>query len=392
MRSCGGLKMKNQVILKHHNHLKSSREFFLMKVPEELDVFFYSIVFFVVVALMIVVFGKIDDVVKVRGIVRTKENVSSVKNVIAGKITEMSYEPGQKVCKGDELFKIDSTIFEAQKENLLAVKKDLINKLEVVELLIQSFELEKNVIPHEEILAFTRFDSYLKSLNELKMNALIARKLYQDEMENPKAMQSKKNMEMREIEFRLAETSVEKIRADFIRDLYLEKNQLDLEILKTEKELTALENQYDFLVVRAPVDGFVQEVSSLNVGDYLSGNSVVLNIVPNDLKNFRVEIQIPPKDIGKIKVGLKVKYRLSAFPFFEYKGAEGVVTSIDPDIRGSESGNLFYSVYADIDRIEFENNRGEKFPIKAGLETDTRIVLETRNILYFVLKRMDFLC
>lgn len=384
--------MKNQVILKHHNQLKSSREFFLMKVPEELDVFFYSIIFFVVVALMIVIFGKIDDVVKVRGIVRTKENVSSVKNVIAGKITEISYEPGQKVCKGDELFKIDSTIFEAQKENLLAVKKDLINKLEVVELLIQSFELEKNVIPHEEILAFTRFDSYLKSLNELKMNALIAQKLYQDEMENPKAMQSKKNMEMREIEFRLSETSVEKIRADFIRDLYLEKNQLDLEMLQTEKELTALENQYDFLVVRAPVDGFVQEVSSLNVGDYLSGNSVVLNIVPNDLKNFRVEIQIPPKDIGKIKVGLKVKYRLSAFPFFEYKGAEGVVTSIDPDIRGTESGNLFYSVYADIDRIEFENNRGEKFPIKAGLETDTRIVLETRNILYFVLKRMDFLC
>lgn len=384
--------MKNQVILKHHNHLKSSREFFLMKVPEELDVFFYSIIFFVVIALMIVIFGKIDDVVKVRGIVRTKENVSSVKNVIAGKITEMSYEPGQKVCKGDELFKIDSTIFEAQKENLLAVKKDLINKIEVVELLIQSFELEKNVIPHEEILAFTRFDSYLKSLNELKMNALIARKLYQEEKENPKALQSKKNVEMREIEFRLAETSVEKIRADFIRDLYLEKNQLDLEILKTEKELTALENQYDFLVVRAPVDGFVQEVSSLNVGDYLSGNSVVLNIVPNDLKNFRVEIQIPPKDIGKIKVGLKVKYRLSAFPFFEYKGAEGVVTSIDPDIRGTESGNLFYSVYADIDRIEFENNRGEKFPIKAGLETDTRIVLETRNILYFVLKRMDFLC
>ena len=384
--------MKNQVILKHHNHLKSSREFFLMKVPEELDVFFYSIIFFVVIALMIVIFGKIDDVVKVRGIVRTKENVSSVKNVIAGKITEMSYEPGQKVCKGDELFKIDSTIFEAQKENLLAVKKDLINKIEVVELLIQSFELEKNVIPHEEILAFTRFDSYLKSLNELKMNALIAQKLYQDEMENPKAMQSKKNIEMREIEFRLAETSVEKIRADFIRDLYLEKNQLDLEMLQTEKELTALENQYDFLVVRAPVDGFVQEVSSLNVGDYLSGNSVVLNIVPNDLKNFRVEIQIPPKDIGKIKVGLKVKYRLSAFPFFEYKGAEGVVTSIDPDIRGTESGNLFYSVYADIDRIEFENNRGEKFPIKAGLETDTRIVLETRNILYFVLKRMDFLC
>ena len=56
------------------------------------------------------------------------------------------------------------------------------------------------------------------------------------------------------------------------------------------------------------------------------------------------------KDMGKIKEGLKVKYRLSAFPFFEYKGAEGTITAVDPDIRSGDSGMLYYIVYADLDR------------------------------------------
>ena len=140
------------------------------------------------------------------------------------------------------------------------------------------------------------------------------------------------------------------------------------------------------------MDGYVQEIASLNVGDYLEANSEVLKIIPNDNENFRVEIWISPKDMGKIKVGQKVKYRLSAFPFFEYKGADGIITSIDHDIRKSEDGSrVYYSVYADIDRINFSNRHGDTFPIRAGLETDVRIVMEQKPIIYFILKKLDFI-
>ena len=88
----------------------------------------------------------------------------------------------------------------------------------------------------------------------------------------------------------------------------------------------------------------------------------------------------------------KVKYRLSAFPFYEYQGADGIITSIDPDIRNSPDGkNVFYSVYADINRIVFSNRRGEKFPIRAGLETDVRIVLDRKPIIFYLLKKLDFI-
>lgn len=161
--------------------------------------------------------------------------------------------------------------------------------------------------------------------------------------------------------------------------------------MKKKQNLDTLDNQYVFLEIKAPMSGYIQEISSLNVGDYLEANTNVLNIIPNDNENFRVELRITPKDMGKIAIGQKVKYRLSAFPYFEYRGAEGKITSIDPDIRTvAEGNNVFYSVYADIDRVNFSNRQGDSFPIRAGLETDVRIVMDRKPIIYFILKKLDF--
>ncbi|MBQ5848218.1 MAG: HlyD family efflux transporter periplasmic adaptor subunit, partial [Treponema sp.] len=157
-----------------------------------------------------------------------------------------------------------------------------------------------------------------------------------------------------------------------------------------EKEINQLDSQYEFLKVYAPIDGFVQEISALNLNDYIESGKSVLNIIPNDSKNFKVEMFVSPKDMGKIKPGLKVKYRLSAFPFFEYKGANGVITSVDPDMRTDESGKLYYIINADIDRVVFENKKGESFPIKAGLETNSYIVLERNSIISYILRKIDF--
>ena len=149
---------------------------------------------------------------------------------------------------------------------------------------------------------------------------------------------------------------------------------------------------YDFLNIYSPVDGYVQEVSSINVNDFVQANTNIVNIIPDDLKNFRVELKVSPKDIGKIKEGMKVKYRLSAFPFFEYKGATGIIKSMDADIRTNPAnGALYYVLYADIDKTRFSNSKGESYPIKAGLETDARIILQKNRIIYYLLKKIDFI-
>ncbi len=384
--------MKKMIVLKHQNDMKYSREFFQMEIPKELSLIVYVILSICVITISIIVFGRIDDVIKTGGFVRTKENVSSVNNVIAGKIIELNYNPGEKVRKNDILYKIDSTMYEAQRSMLIYEQEDLEKKLKGLETLVNSFNANINMCDEEDALSYSRFDAYLKNKEVLEIKTEIAEREYQFENTKPKTIRNSYEVESKLKSLNLTLADLNSFKSNFIANINAEINDKLIAYHECTQNLAKLDNQNMFLEIRAPMDGYVQEIASLNVGDYLEANSKVLNIVPNDNENFRVEIRISPKDMGKIMIGQKVKYRLSAFPFFEYKGAEGQITSIDPDIRTTPEGNsIYYSVYADIDKIEFSNRHGDSFPIRAGLETDVRIVMERKPIIYFILKKLDFI-
>ena len=384
--------MKKLIILRHQNEMRYSREFFQMEIPKELSLIVYVIVSVCVIIFSVIIFGRIDDVIKTNGHIRTKDNVSSVSNVIAGKIVELNYKPGQKVSKNDILYKIDSSSYEAQRNMLINEKNDLEKKIKGLNLLVKSYEENLNMCDVNDYLSHSRFDAYLKNKEVLEIKAEIAEKEYKYEQQKPETIRNAYETGLKLKNYNLSVADLNSYKTNFYANINSELNERIVAFYENEQNLNKLDNQYLFLEIRAPMDGYVQEIASLNIGDYIEANSKVLNIVPNDNENFRVEIRILPKDMGKIMIGQRVKYRLSAFPYFEYKGAEGIITSIDPDIRTSAEGNsVYYSVYADIDRINFSNRHGETFPIRAGLETDVRIVMERKPIIYFILKKLDFI-
>lgn len=362
-----------------------------MKIPTEVRAILYIIILFVFTIIAIMIFGEIDDVIKVQGIVRTEENVSSVKNVISGKIITKNFKPGQKVFKDDFLYEIDPSIYNSQRQTLLIEKENLEEKLKAIEQLIISFKNNKNLIDKESIVAFTRYESYKKNMEKLIIQKKISYEALQNELKLPSSMRNEKTIKQKTMEYDFNKKNIESSEADFIKGLTQEKEELELLYSKNFQEIEKLDSSYEFLKVRSPVDGYIQEKSSLNIGDYLESGVSVLDIIPNDEKHFRVEMQIAPKDMGKIQPGLKVKYRLSAFPFFEYKGAEGTITSVDPDIRSNNSGKLYYIVYADLDKVTFKNRHGDEFSVRSGMETNCRIILETEKIIVYGLRKIDFL-
>lgn len=384
--------MKKIIVLRHQNEMQYSREFFQMKIPKELSGTIFIIVSICMIAFGILIFGRVDDVIKTSGYIRTKDNVSSVKNVIAGKIVELNYKSGQKINKDDVLYKIDSSTYEAQRNMLVFEIEDLEAKFNGLNALTTSFYEDENLCDEEDALAYSRFEAYLKKKNTLEIKAHIAEKEYKYENKKPATIRNDYEVEMKKQTYNLAMADLNSYKANFIANINTELNDITNALFEDKQNLAKLDNQFLFLEIKSPMSGYIQEFSSLNVGDYLDSNSKVLNIVPNDNENFRVEIQISPKNMGKIEIGQKVKYRLNAFPYFEYRGAEGVITSIDPDVRTTiEGNNIYYSVYADIDRVYFTNRHGESFLIRAGLETDVRIVMERKPIIYFILKKLDFI-
>ena len=71
--------MKKVIVLRHQNEMKVSREFFQMEIPKELSRTIYVIVTICLIIFSVMIFGRIDDVIRTNGFVRTKENVSSVR-------------------------------------------------------------------------------------------------------------------------------------------------------------------------------------------------------------------------------------------------------------------------------------------------------------------------
>lgn len=65
--------MKKTIVLKHQNEMKYSKEFFQMEIPNELSLIIYIIVIICLTIIFIIFFGKIDEVIKTQGYVRTKE-------------------------------------------------------------------------------------------------------------------------------------------------------------------------------------------------------------------------------------------------------------------------------------------------------------------------------
>ena len=274
----------------------------------------------------------------------------------------------------------------------IKAKEDLDIKILGLQSLQKSYLNDNNLCDVSDSLSYSRFEAYQKNKEVLEIKAAISEKEFSFENQKPDSIKNPYEVNMKFQAFNLSLADLESFKKNFISTINSELNDKMKEIYDIQQNIIKLDNQYLFLEVKAPMDGYVQELASLNVGDYIESNSQVLNIVPNDNENFRVEIQISPKDMGKITEGKKVKYRLSAFPFYEYQGADGIITSIDPDIRNSSDGkNVFYSVYADINRTFFSNRRGETFPIRAGLETDVRIVLDRKPIIFYLLKKLDFI-
>ena len=79
-------------------------------------------------------------------------------------------------------------------------------------------------------------------------------------------------------------------------------------LLKLNPDKLTAENITGNINVYSPVDGYVTKVN-VNVGKYVNSNDVMFEIVNGS--NLHVELNVFEKDIPKIKVGQKVRFKLA---------------------------------------------------------------------------------
>lgn len=159
-----------------------------------------------------------------------------------------------------------------------------------------------------------------------------------------------------------------------------------------ESGVLEVENGKLNTVVKAPIDGIVNLTEELVEGNYLSIGTTVMTIIPRAEDSFLVKSYINNQDIAKIQPEMEVKYEVAAYPSSEYGTMTGNVEFVSADLKAnSQDGSAYYVVETSIDDTNLYNKTGEKLDLKVGMYCETKIIVEQKSVLRFLLEKIHLL-
>lgn len=365
----------------------------------------WTIIAFLVVGIIWLFVGEVDEVAVARGKITPSGNIKVVQSGNKGIVKEIFVEEGQKVKKGDVLITLDTTKTQADVD---ALKKQVafytmtVDRLQA-EMNDAPFIVEPNELldPKDVSAQKSLYDSRRIKLNsdktrleavisqqrasiassratQEKYNALLAvavekegklNELYKSDavsyFQLLEARQTRVDYqksseamveEILKAEAQLAEANtqlanvINTYKQETMTQLVEAKRQLD----SYQEELRKANQTNEQSVITAPDSGEIDGLSIFTIGGVVGEGQTLMNIVPEDVK-MEVEAYVDNKDIGFVRVGQDAEVKVETFNFQKFGMLDAEVKDISADAK-------------DDDR---DKEKDKKYQVTLSLENDT---------------------
>lgn len=396
-----------------------------------LKVFLFVFFSFLALVFIFLYIAKIELIAKAEGVIEA-ENWIEIRPKVGGIIKEMLVSEGDKVKRGDLLFKLE----DGEKKTVL-----LNSELELEKLILEKKEMEENILLFENeiknkiaeqesslsaaqselklIMKGSKIEEIEVARAKVEMASLSARQAeieykrkkeeselglvslkkkeeakFQWELASADLEVAKKNLlliqnrysdeekkvalsKVKEAEARLAQIRDEEKKGEFLRK----------GILKIEKEIEMKENEIEFLKktvmnfsIYSEVNGIIltKETHHL-IGRFVGQGETVLKI--GRAKDYIIKAFIKEKDRPKVKCGQKAKIFVKAFPHGEYKIFKGQVTNISEDRTKNGSYGVTITVFD-----PYVIRDGKLYSLQIGYTVTSNIITEKDRIIKILIK------
>lgn len=148
--------------------------------------------------------------------------------------------------------------------------------------------------------------------------------------------------------------------------------------------LTATKQSLDATVVRAPVDGYIFNLTQFTVGGLVGSGEVLMDVVPSNMP-LTVSAMIKPEDVDDVHVGMRAKVRLNGLNQRWHGQLNATVANISADrITNERTGVSFYRVDLRIDPKDLaEQTKGVQ--LTPGMPAMAQIVTGERTVMGFLI-------
>lgn len=180
------------------------------------------------------------------------------------------------------------------------------------------------------------------------------------------------------------ETEIENVRANYRLRAMDELNAVVADQSELSESLPRLEERVSRTVIRAPMEGIINQLNFRTPGGFVNTGDVMLELVPSG-EALMVEARIMPQDISRIRLDDAVRIRLSAYDSAKYGTVDGRVIRISPDavVDDRNSGTSHYLVDVAIEG-ELILDDGEAVSFIPGMTATVDVLSGKRTVLEYL--------
>jgi len=153
-----------------------------------------------------------------------------------------------------------------------------------------------------------------------------------------------------------------------------------------ERKISA-EDQLKRVDIRAPIDGFVHQLTVHTVGGVITAGDPIMLIVPQ-ADTLQVEAKVPPQDIDQLRIGQGAVLRFVSFSQRTTPELAGTVIRISADVsEDTKTGTRFYTIRLDVPDTEVA--RLGKVKLVPGMPVEALIQTNPRTVMSYLVKPLQ---
>ncbi|WP_158306007.1 HlyD family type I secretion periplasmic adaptor subunit [Azospirillum sp. B510] len=380
--------------------------------------------------------GPLDVATTASGEVVPASRVKAIQHLEGGIVTEILASEGDRVSRGQPLFRLDPTKAQAEAvelaRRLASLRIDLARlTAEIAKAPAPSIDPEAEATA-PEVAAAAR-DLFLSHRDRLAHEArsqaqLVAQKEAELEESRVRLRNNRRALEIVNTQVTISENLLSKELSNRMTHLEQLRQQQALRTLvdgdqaaqprleaalgearerlawvegsaaeQARHDLATVRQQYDELsqrmqtlrnveertVLRTPVDGIVKTVNVTTEGGVVQPGQVLAEVVPGE-DRLVVDARLPVQDIGYVHAGLPVRVVLSSGDASSFPPIDGRVERVSPDATMTSDGHAFYRVRVATEQSAFEAT-GRRYQLYPGMQVTCSILIGRRTVLEYLL-------
>lgn len=141
---------------------------------------------------------------------------------------------------------------------------------------------------------YTEYQKYLNSIT-------LAKNSYEKELHAPVSLKVQKNIDEALLKYEQVTYEFETwMSGELYKNLNL-RNQYNQNIKNLENKIASIEQNIKNCSVYSPIDGEIDEIYPLNIGDYILSSTEIIRIVPKNDYSLKAEIIVDAAKIPRLK-------------------------------------------------------------------------------------------